>query len=329
MKSPFTGGTCTLMHETREVTYRKDKFEYVAQYWICDDTGDEFTTTDQDGASLAQVYNSYREKFGIPYPDEIIGLREKYGLSCASMSSILGFGSNQWRLYEQGEVPSVSNGRMIRSIMKPEVMLDLVENSKNFLSKQEVEKISKKVKAAFDEGERSLLDGFEESRVFLHKRGAVNGYAPESLSRLKNILLIILDKCGDLWFTKMNKMLFYIDFVAYRERGMALTGLSYKAIEFGPVPERWDRVFSEFDSIRQIPKSIREFEGIVLHGSEKPDLSLFSEQEISIIEKVCDKFKDMSSHEISILSHEESAWKDCVSKHSTIPFSDAFSLKAI
>ena len=74
MKSPFTGGTCTLMHETREVTYRKEKFEYVAQYWICDDTGEEFTTTDQDGASLAQVYNSYREKFGIPYPDEFLVL---------------------------------------------------------------------------------------------------------------------------------------------------------------------------------------------------------------------------------------------------------------
>ena len=112
MTSPFTGGQCTLKNEVREVTYRKEKFEYVAQFWVCNDTGEEFTTSEQDGASIAQVYNRYREKYGIPYVDEIVGLRKRYGLSCASMSAILGFGPNQWRLYEQGEVPSVSNGRM-------------------------------------------------------------------------------------------------------------------------------------------------------------------------------------------------------------------------
>ena len=32
------------------------------------------------------------------------------------------------------------------------------------------------------------------------------------------------------------------------ERGMAMTGLSYRAIDFGPVPDRWDRVYSEFAS---------------------------------------------------------------------------------
>jgi hypothetical protein len=38
--------------------------------------------------------------------------------------------------------------------------------------------------------------------------------------------------------TKMNKLLFYIDFLSYRQRGIAITGLCFRAIDFGPVPDR-------------------------------------------------------------------------------------------
>ena len=40
----------------------------------------------------------------------------------------------------------------------------------------------------------------------------------------------LLYKQGEVvWCTKMNKLLFYIDFLSYRENGMAISGLSYKA----------------------------------------------------------------------------------------------------
>ena len=48
-------------------------------------------------ANIFQVYNQYRVKHGIPFPDEISGIREHYGLSAAKMAQILGFGINQYR----------------------------------------------------------------------------------------------------------------------------------------------------------------------------------------------------------------------------------------
>lgn len=66
---------------------------------------------------------------------EIVAVREKYGLSAAKMAAILGFGPNQWRKYEQEEIPSVSNGRMIRSIMNPKVFLDMVESAREVLKR--------------------------------------------------------------------------------------------------------------------------------------------------------------------------------------------------
>ena len=50
----------------------------------------------------------------------------------------------------------------------------------------------------------------------------------------------------------MNKILFYTDFLSYRENGQAMTGLSFKAIQYGPVPNRWDRVYSLIDDINLI-----------------------------------------------------------------------------
>ena len=108
----------TLEWEWREMEFRKETWRVMFPYYKCADTGEQFTTTDSDGVWLAQVRNQYCRKYGIPYMDEIVAVRERYGLSAVKMSAILGFGPNQWRKYEQEEVPNVSNGRMIRSIMR-------------------------------------------------------------------------------------------------------------------------------------------------------------------------------------------------------------------
>ena len=56
------------------------------------------------------------------------------------------------------------------------------------------------------------------------------------------------------------------------------------------------------------------------------DMSVFSAEELAIIDEVCGRLKAMSSRAVSKLSHEEPAWKDYVGKPETIPFSEAFSL---
>ena len=94
--------------EVRTATFRKEEYSYI-HTGIIDEDGEMWTTTEMDEANIFHVYNQYRAKHGIPFPDEISGLREHYGLSAAKMSQILGFGINQYRMYEDGEVPSVSN----------------------------------------------------------------------------------------------------------------------------------------------------------------------------------------------------------------------------
>lgn len=329
MKSPITGKEMKLVYEKRTWKFRGEEFEYMHTAWLCEDSGEQFTTNESDTACYVQVTNQYRAKYGVPYTDEIIAVRNRYGVSAAKMSLILGIGVNQYRLYEQGEVPSVSNGRMIRSVMNPKVMLELVESSKNELSQTEYFKIVNKVKVVISESEAYKLEQYETKRVFQLSRSEGNGFAQTSLSKLKNVMLYIINKCDEVWYTKMNKLLFYVDFLSYRERGMAITGLSYRAIDFGPVPERWDRVYSEFSEVKQELRQVGDYVGSVLTSSVKADVASFADEELNIIDKVCERFKAMSSRELSCISHDEDAWMKHHANHERIPFYEAFSISAI
>ena len=161
-------------------------------------------------------------------------------------------------------------------------------------------------------------------------RGAENGYAQISIDRLKNILLYFIEKSNGVFFTKMNKLLFYADFMAYRVTGKSVSGLAYKAIAHGPVPVRWDRIYSFYDEIDQ---EIVQFsdgrEGTKLVSKLSPDMAEFSDDELKILEYVSQRFKNETPTQISETSHEEEAWKKYKDSDKLISFEMAFTLKAI
>ena len=297
-KSPITGKPMRVVFEPDRMKYRGEEYDCVYVSFRDDDSGESFTTTESDGVWFNQVTNQYRERHGIPYQDEIVSLRERYGLSASKMALILGFGTNQYRLYEEGEVPSESNGKMIRSAMNPKVFLDLVRSSRHQLTEKEFAKITARVEEVIARLEGCHDEEFERERLFLSGRGLANGFAPQSTARLKNLLLYVLEQMGETFQTKMNKVLFYIDFLSYRERGMAISGLAYQAIEFGPVPQRWDRVYSAFDEVEEQLCLVLGQECISLKAGAKAYMSGFSESEKAVVDEVCGKFKDMTSGEV-------------------------------
>lgn len=328
MKSPFTGKEMELMYEKRTWKFRGEEYDYMHASWLCVDTGERFTTDETDDAGYFQVTNKYRAKYGIPYTDEIVALRKRYALSAAKMSLILGFGVNQWRSYEGGEVPSISNGRMIRSIMNPAVFLEVVHSAKHVLGDAGYQKVSSMIKGILD---REDVDdsGYDAERIFMCERGEENGFCECSIEKVKDVILAILRHNGEVFCTKMNKLLFYIDFLSYRRCGKSVTGLSYRALPYGPVPERWDRIYGCFDEIVLEPRIVGEKEGLVIVPTIEHDESVLTSGELEVVELVCRRFKDSSSADISRISHEEDAWKDFQAGHQRIPYEYAFRLKAL
>lgn len=145
MKSMLTGGEASLIREKDSLEYRGETFEYIHESILDHETQIRYTTTELDGENMERIYVQYRAKHNIPSPKELTEIREMYGLSAAKMSEILGIGTNQYRLYEDGVMPSEAIGKMLRSIQTPAVFLGYVEGCKNQMPEEEYNKLCQKI----------------------------------------------------------------------------------------------------------------------------------------------------------------------------------------
>ncbi|MGL5619366.1 MAG: type II toxin-antitoxin system antitoxin SocA domain-containing protein [Tannerellaceae bacterium] len=329
MKSPFTGGTVTLHTHKTEITFRKEHFTVIAQFYTCNDTGEEFTTTEQDELTINQVYNQYREKYGIPFIDEINDILERYNMSASKMSKILGFGDNQYLKYTKGEMPSISNGRMIAQIKDVSEFKRLLHIAKNEFSADELSKIEKRITPLQSVSTSLLEQLLADSTKLFNEKSIYTGYVKPNINRIKNIILYFVTKNEGVFETKLNKLLFYSDFLCFKETGSGLTGLSYKAIAFGPVPQQYATIY---ENIKGTESEIIIFPngnaGKRIIGHEKFNPELFSVKELEILERVFNRFKDCTACNISNISHEEDAWIENHQTQRIIRYDYGFTLKA-
>lgn len=299
--------------EVRTATFRKEEFSYI-HTGIIDEEGEMWTTTEMDEANIFQVYNQYRTKHGIPFPDEISGIRQHYGLSAAKMSQILGFGINQYRMYEDGEVPSVSNARTIIAAREKDVFLSFVEAAKSEMSEQEFLRVLAKVNAT--PGDYKPLE----------KPSEFTGFRSLSTDKVANVVSAIISTIGSTFVTKMNKLLFYTDFIHYKKHGFGITGIKYRALPFGPVPENWGALYNSLSGI-----DMEEFvypggqSGIKLEVN-KNGVNTLNDDELNTVAKVCSLFSKMSAGDISQTSHLEKGWIENKDNRSPISYQNAFAL---
>lgn len=314
MNSPITGKAMKIVREADTLTFRKEQFEVVYHYYLCEDSGERFTDDRLDMLNMTQVTNQYRERHGIPFPEEIREIREQYGVSASKMSEILGLGANAYRLYESGEMPTVANGRLILSVREPEEFIRQVQASSHILSTREQEKFMGRAHALVME--RQVVSHQRGSQIVLRDDApsALNGYRRLSLSRTAQVIAYFGEHVGSLYKTKLNKLLFYADFLAYQQQGHSITGLQYRAISYGPVPSEYERLFLRLQDEQQIMAEEQEAKDDqyleIYHPSVVFDAEGFSAAELRALESVVRMSKGKRTRELVDLSHEEAAWKD-------------------
>lgn len=331
MKNPFTGEEMKLIREHATLPYRKDEFTIVYHAYECEKTKERFTNDELDLININQVHNLYREKYGIPFPEEIKNIREKYEVSAKKMSEILGLGSNAYRLYESGEIPSVSIGRLIASIKEAEEFRKQIEFSSHLLKDTEYSKLIKNVDYLINQ------DRYNQRR-FLDEHYAYetiddnSGFKLLDLNKIANVLSFFSSKKFELFKTKANKLLFYTDFLNYQKTGMSMMGITYKAIPFGPVPVEYEKIFSHLYDDGMIDIIERQFD----HNYVEifiPEIAfnaeLFSEDELLVLNEIADKFTGKNTTDIVNISHKEPAWIENKDNRNIISYKKyAFDIKA-
>lgn len=116
-------------------------------------------------------------------------------------------------------------------------------------------------------------------------------------------------KCGA---TKLNKILFYADFHAYRKLGQSISGERYQKLERGPAPKRALPVIAEMESEGLCAWAERDYYGFPLRKLiplREPDLSVFSAQELDVARSVISELWELNATEVSDLSHRFAGWQ--------------------
>lgn len=334
MKSPITGKEMTLVTEKRTLDFRKETFEVVFHYYKCDDSGEQFTTTNMDEVNLNQLYNKYRGKFNIPFPDEIIAIRQKYNIAASKMAAILGFGTNSYRQYEAGEMPSVSNARLIQMIADPNKFIDMVHLC-DALDEKTKEKYIQKAKHLAEERERnSFAFNLKDYLLGNHLADIYSGYRNPNFEKFTEMVVYFSEHIKP-YKTKMNKLLFYADFLMFKQSCFSISGVRYNAINMGPVPHNFQSVFEYIANADEIAIHYYEFpdggfgEQFVARTDRPFNSSLFSELELDVLKKIVATFKTTSTNDIIEISHLEKAWQKNEQNKSIISYEYAFELSQI
>ncbi|MFA5298009.1 MAG: type II toxin-antitoxin system antitoxin SocA domain-containing protein [Lutibacter sp.] len=263
---------------------------------------------------MKQVYNQYRDKFNLPFPEEIREIRAKYGISASKMSEILGFGANSYRNYENGEVPNQSNANLIQLAKDPVKFKSLIEISSFF------EEDSKERTALLNSVERLISENRRLKSLFSFENYLLGnslpdnytGYIKPNIEKLTEMVVFFAERMKP-YITQLNKLLFYSDFLHYKHEVVSISGARYRAINMGPVPNNYDSIFDYIESTGAIKiiKSEKDwgYSKEFIHNREfNPEK--FTDKELDVLYSVFQEFKGKTTTEIIERSHLEEAWKN-------------------
>lgn len=132
-------------------------------------------------------------------------------------------------------------------------------------------------------------------------------------SKYKNAILYFIKYCNNQYLgsTKLNKLLYYLDFISYRDRAEPVTGDVYIHNHYGPTPSASNNILSEMveDEEIEITKDPFEDSHTMSFAIKKdPDETVFSNEERKLLKSICGEFLDWSTNKIVEQTHLESPW---------------------
>lgn len=334
MKSPITGKEMSLTRRKSSLTFRKEEFSFFSHSYVCDTSREEFTSTEFDELNLLQVHNQYRDKYNLPFPSEIRSIRKRYNLSATKMSEILGFGINSYRNYENGEVPSISNGKLIQLVEDPRKFRDMVDMCDTLAHKEKLDIIQWVDKIIWNIKKNSFSISMEDYLLGSKLPDSISGYVKPDFTKLTEMVKFFSERISP-WKTVLNKLLFYSDFLAYRQNCFSMSGVRYKAIKMGPVPNNYNSIYEFMSNKKDIEiENVAFTENVFGYRFNKaaekqfnPDI--FTNEEIEILDLVCSNFSKMNTSEVIEFSHREKAWLDNEGERRLIDYNYAFDITQI
>jgi uncharacterized phage-associated protein len=134
------------------------------------------------------------------------------------------------------------------------------------------------------------------------------------VNKFMNVVLYMLERCAgkpNIGETVLYKLLYFSDFNYYEIYEEHLTGATYRKLQYGPVPQKFDAIIQQMIEKKQIQRVKTTYHGFPQTRYlplEKADLTLLRASEKEVIDRVIEHMSDWSASAISTYSHNDMPW---------------------
>ena len=314
---------CPLCGKAHEVEERKrfatillkgDEVNYEERFYFCvnaDEEENEFETGTMTNENLLNARNAYRIKHGLLTSDEIVSIRESYGLSQVDLARLLGWGEATISRYESKAIQDEAYDTMLRLIKdNPLQALEfLKKNAAKFSGAKRVE-VRKNIIEKLDSYGKEYLtrQAFEGEYVNYEEPSDSNGFTTLDIDKIEAVISYIAENVSNLFKVKLMKMLWYVDAFSYKLNGCAMTGMVYRHNTMGALPVGHYSLMN-LENLNVHEEESYNFDSMLhIYPIKGMDYSILSADEKKIIDKVIKKFKNYKAKDIVEYMHEEKAY---------------------
>lgn len=327
--------SCPLCDKTHEIEERKrtttiiikgEEVTYEERFYFCansDEDENEFETGTMTNENLLNARNAYRVKMGLLTSDEIVAIRESYGLSQVDLAKLLGWGEATISRYESKAIQDEAYDTMLRLIKdNPLQALEfLKKNSEKFSMVKRLEIRAKIVEKLDSYGKEFLTrQTFEGEYANFEEPSDSNGFTMLDIDKIEAMISYIAESVNNLFKVKLMKMLWYSDVISFGNNGHSMTGMVYRHEGMGALPVGHYSLMNLENLNVKEEMSCNYDTMLHVYPTPNMDYSVLTDGEKAILDKVIIKFKDYKAKDIVDYMHDERAYRE-TKTGDIIPFS--------
>lgn len=310
---------CMVREESRDevLVVRGDPINVTAQVLVCNACGRDLPDPLRDDETLKFVYAEYRRKRGLLGPDAIRETRAKYGLSQRQLGRLLGWGVVTIQRYESGALQDSAHDQVLRQLDDPDFVLRQTRSPSCRLSASEAAALQLRLRnpssSSSQSGPRSIAELVEGQLARKAQASPMlTGLSEFSLEKLAQVVhTILITAHGQVFKTKLAKLLWLTDFLFFAENTVSMTGLAYARLPHGPAPEDYSLLLTALEQsgvVEVVSEEIGDFSGDVISPAPCQPQPGLDGVELETIQRVIARFGGLSSSALSELTHNEPVW---------------------
>jgi putative zinc finger/helix-turn-helix YgiT family protein len=296
---------------------RGEQIDIESQVTFCKNCGEKVFNQELDDKNLDLAYSVYRERHNLLPPLAIAETRKKYGLSQRALSQLLEWGEITIHRYESGAVQDPAHNEVLILIDDPRNMKEIFDKNKRYLSDNINKKLEDKINELIREevSFKNRVELLENYFLFDTKKvDEFTGFSSFNLEKMINLIVYIAEKTNGVFTTKLNKLLWYMDFLYFKGYTISITGSDYVHLPLGPVPNEYKWIIAaaldgDFIGEEEISYS-SGYTGLQYKAVMNINNEYFSQNERKILDFIIDYFKEYNCEDIKEMSHKEKAYRE-------------------